>query len=264
MQAFDKAALNYDLQFTYSVIGMKLRHRVWQYLDGVMRDAEQLNILELNCGTGEDAIHFAKQGHRIRALDVSGEMIAEAEKKMNALGIPLNIQFDQLDMKNLDQLEASGSIDLVFSNFGGLNCLHHADMKAISGSIAQTLRGGGRFIAVVMGKFCLWETGYFLAKAKWANLFRRNTNEKVVVFVDGSPVDTWYYSPDDFTRANKQHFRKIHIKPLGLFLPPPYLENFFGRHPQALRMLERLEDIFCGIPIAAYFSDHYIIDLQVR
>ncbi len=79
---FENAALTYDQDFTFSNIGKLLRKRVWDYMDTIIEPGSQLNILELNCGTGEDAIRFAKHGHRVIATDLSKEMVSITSEKV--------------------------------------------------------------------------------------------------------------------------------------------------------------------------------------
>jgi len=53
---------DYDQIFTESLIGRAQRNAVWKILNRTF--SEKDNILELNCGTGEDAIHLASRGYR--------------------------------------------------------------------------------------------------------------------------------------------------------------------------------------------------------
>ena len=55
--AFDSLAAKYDDLFTRSVIGRAQRGAVWEAL--VDRFEPGAHILELNCGTGEDAVYLA-------------------------------------------------------------------------------------------------------------------------------------------------------------------------------------------------------------
>ena len=65
---FDIAAINYDDTFTHTKIGWEQRKKVYQNLDFIFNSEKQLDILELNCGTGADAIVFAEKGHNIIAV----------------------------------------------------------------------------------------------------------------------------------------------------------------------------------------------------
>ena len=67
--AFDRIAPDYDRRFTDSLIGRAQRDAVWKVLTRTFRRDDK--ILELNCGTGEDAIYLASNGISVVALDAS-------------------------------------------------------------------------------------------------------------------------------------------------------------------------------------------------
>ena len=77
--SFDKAALNYDATFTNSEIGQLQRNLIYKQLSKQLDSVQ--NILEINCGTGEDAIWFAQQNFKITATDISPKMIDVAKSK---------------------------------------------------------------------------------------------------------------------------------------------------------------------------------------
>jgi ubiquinone/menaquinone biosynthesis C-methylase UbiE len=70
---FDTLAPGYDACFTESVLGRTLRRTVWSWLDGVFAPGDR--VLELNCGTGEDALHLATRGVQLVATDASAPML---------------------------------------------------------------------------------------------------------------------------------------------------------------------------------------------
>ncbi len=72
---FDKIALTYDELFTNTAIGKLQRNIVRKYLDETLPTNQRISILELNCGTGEDAVYFAKKGFDVLATDVSDDML---------------------------------------------------------------------------------------------------------------------------------------------------------------------------------------------
>src|SRR5882757_9686599 len=77
---FDQLAAKYDQSFTDSIIGRAQRDAVWNILTNTFKAND--NILELNCGTGEDAIFLAGRGVSVFACDASQEMIATAEERL--------------------------------------------------------------------------------------------------------------------------------------------------------------------------------------
>src|SRR6185436_18142808 len=90
---FDQFAHDYDEHFG-GILGRLFRRAVWRWLDSAFQAGEQ--ILELSCGTGEDALHLAGQGVRILATDPSAGMLEVARKKILAEGGSEQIQLRQL------------------------------------------------------------------------------------------------------------------------------------------------------------------------
>ena len=77
--AFDTIADQYDDIFTHSLIGRAQRNVVWEVLKKTFRRGDR--VLELNCGTGEDATFLSKIGVSVHACDASERMIAVAKKR---------------------------------------------------------------------------------------------------------------------------------------------------------------------------------------
>jgi len=76
-RAFDSLAENYDEVFTCSLIGRAQRDAVWGAARAAFTPGSR--ILEINCGTGEDALFLARQGVIVFACDASEQMIAVAK-----------------------------------------------------------------------------------------------------------------------------------------------------------------------------------------
>lgn len=263
---FDHIAKDYDIDFTYSEIGKCQRNSVYRYLN---KSPKNLNILELNCGTGEDAIWLAKQGNQVLATDISDEMIKVAKQKGAEIN---NLKFETIDINKLSDLCESlvtfavkSKFDLIFSNFGGLNCLSKKELKNFFHSASQLLHKNGKLILVIMPKNTLWERFYFILKIDFKKVFRRNTNKALEVNVENNPevsgVKTWYYNPKDIKEIAKPYFKMVITKPIGFFIPPSYLENYFKKHKRLLRILDQLEKRIGKFGFLSRFSDHYLIEL---
>lgn len=268
--AFDATARGYDAEFSHTRLGKMLRARVYTLMQEhkMLQNSQKSvhishfspSVLELNAGTGEDALWFAQQGWQVLATDISAGMLAVAEQKAR-LYPTLSISFRVCSFSQLSDLEA-GPFDLIFSNFGGLNCISPADLAKLGPIIAQKLKPGGRFIAVVMGKFCAWETTYFLAKASPRNAFRRLRNTPLPSQLDAqTKIDTWYHSPHLFQRMVDYNQKMSQIEPVGLWLPPSYLNPFCEKYPRLLQWLQTMEQR-AAPPWMAWAADHYLICLS--
>lgn len=249
---FDKAADDYDSIFTNSVIGQLQRSRVYFWLNKIHFFKTVNSVFELNCGTGYDAQIFHDKGLRVRATDVSPNMIETAKRKRAK-----DIDFFTLDFKAIDSANLEG--DAVFSNFGGLNCASENELKDIVTKLAKKQSKGNKVVWVIMPKFSAMECIYFLFKFKWKTIFRRNTNKALLVNVDGVKVPTYFHSPRTLKKILKTNYKIELVKPVALFLPPSYLEPLVNRFPLFLKILSQLENVFGRFTCFSGWSDHYII-----
>lgn len=250
--AFDHEALVYDSNFTHTGIGKMQRKQVWKLVDCI--DINQSSfILEINCGTGEDASYWGKRSKNYLGTDVSSEMIAIARKKNPSLN------FEVRDFKDMQSVK--GQFDIIFSNFGGLNCVNHHSLNHIIENLSGKLAPGGRIICVIMGKKCIWDNLFLLLKGKTKDLGRRNTNESLKVHVKNVDVETWYYDPRQLKKIN--HMRATKIKPIGLFVPPSYLASYFEKRPRLLKLLNALDSLF-RFSFLANYADHFYIELEKK
>jgi len=255
--SFDKAALHYDVTFTHSKIGKMQRDLVHKHLSKQIASVK--NILEINCGTGEDAIWLAQQNFKITATDISPKMIEVAKKKAAFE----NLNLVTGDITKLGATFSGQEFDLIFSNFGGLNCLSKPELKQFFEDSETILAHKGTLILVIMPKNTFWEQLYFLVKAQFSSVFRRK-KESVLAEVDGEKVRTYYYNPKDIVNLAGNSFKCVSQKPIGFFVPPSYLEPFFRNKNRLLRLLNSMENLISGWSFLSKRADHYIITLQKR
>ncbi len=261
---FDHIASSYDSLFTKSAIGQLQRAQVWNYIEKITPQLNGFDMLELNCGTGEDAVLFGDRGFSIVATDISEEMLKVTQQKVRQYSMQHRISSQYLDLDSFDETSFNKKFDLIFSNFGGLNCINPESFRNLLTKIPMALKPGGRFVGVIMPKACLWESLYFLAKLSPTKAFRRFTDQEVVVNLNGVYMTTWYYSPSQVIEWSKEHFKRIHHKPIGIALPPSYLENFFSERPRLLSFMNRLERRFNSFSSLSSLSDHFLIDLRLK
>jgi len=259
-QPFDQLAASYDADFTHSAIGKLQRNRVWSYLIPLLEKAgNPLDILEINCGTGHDAIQLAGLGHRVWATDASAAMIAAANKKLGEKkDIPLQFavcSFDGL----VDQFDGK-QFDLILSNFGGLNCIGDAAMKKLSSDLQQLTKPGASLVFVLMGSCCIREIMHYGIRGRFKQAFRRMGRPVDFTVADQS-MKVHYYSPGRMKRFFQPGFKVVQQFPVGLFIPPSYLEKRYIGETEKLKRLNQLEKRY-GYSFLSAFSDHFGIVLK--
>ncbi|MFT6323207.1 MAG: SAM-dependent methyltransferase [Halieaceae bacterium] len=259
-QIFNHIAKEYDQNFTHSVVGRAQRELVYNQLDFLSFDWPNTRVLELNCGTGEDALYMGEKGATVFATDISLEMVQIASSKTKILP---NVQCETLDITHIDSYRSNEKFDLIFSNFGGLNCLSPADLKAFLHTAKKKLTSNGKLILVIMPEFCIWESIYFMGKFKCKEIFRRKIKNGILANVAGEKVKTYYYSPLKIVKWAGQF--KLHlIAPIGLFVPPSYLNNFFKDKPKLIQKLKKMDQNRRDSFHLSAYSDHYLICLTSR
>lgn len=261
---FDILAETYDADFTQSRIGQLQRERVWSVLTPVLqRFNRRLRILEINCGTGEDALALGSMGHQVTATDASATMIKKSKQKAERSANPGGVRFIQCSFSQLPVHFAGQQFDLVFSNFGGLNCICEKEILQLSLGLSTIVAPGGQLFLVVMSRSCLWEMVYYTAKGKFSTAFRRR-KKNVLFEVEGLRMPVAYYSPGRLKKLFHPYFTCQQSRPAGLFIPPAYLENYFSARGHWLNRLNHWEERFGKFQALSSLADHFCITFKTE
>jgi ubiquinone/menaquinone biosynthesis C-methylase UbiE len=260
---FDHIATVQNSLFMKSAIGQMQRKRVWKYIEKVIPQLNGFEMLELNCGTGEDAELFGEKGFNIVATDISSEMLKVTNKRAEQVSMQHRISSHYLDLESFDETLFNKKFDLIFSNFGGLNCINPDSFKKLLNNLPSILNPGGRFIGVIMPKFCAWEMIFFALRLQFKKAFRRFTSTEIITDLHGSNLKTWFYRPAQIKNWSKEKFKLISVNPVGLALPSAYLDTFVTFKRNCLIRLNKVESKLCNTSLFSGMADNYIIDLQL-
>jgi SAM-dependent methyltransferase len=252
---FDALAAEYDRHFTASLIARWLRNRVHERLTALYTPGSQ--VLELGCGTGEDAAFLAAHGVRVLATDASPAMLEVARQKNAAQP---KIKFASLDLNALPATGFDGPLAGAYANFGVMNCVH--DLSAVARWLADRTPLGAHLGFAVMSPTCLWEIGWHSAHGDLQTAFRRLRNDAVFTPPTGKPLRIHYPSPRQFRQAFTPYFRQTHLQPLGIALPPSEIYPAIEKRPALLRRLMAWEARLQGVSWLSRFADHYWIELE--
>ena len=259
-KAFTRQSRIFDECFSENSIIQYKRTRVRELVSA--RLPPNSRILELNSGTGEDAIWFAKQGHQVHATDISTGMLNVLNEKTARCSLQNKITTELCSFTNLQSLKAKGPYDLIFSNFAGLNCT--GEINLVLQHFEDLANPSGLIILVIMPGFCLWETS-LLFRGKFKMAFRRRFGKKgVKARVEGIPFTCWYHNPATVISALKNNFRLLNTEGLCSLVPPSYFEHFPEKHPALYRFLKKKEDRLKTKWPWKFIGDYYILVLQKK
>jgi SAM-dependent methyltransferase len=213
-------------------------------------------MLEINCGTGIDSLWFAEQGLHVTATDDAPGMLAELERKTGP-AMRSNVEIGRCSFLELENL-APLRTEVVFSNFGGINCTDRLS-KVLKGIDARLVPGG--ICALVIMPHCSpWEL-LEAVRGNFALSCRRYRKGGASAQVEGVPFHCWYHDARDVRRA-LPGYAVLDRMALSFFMPPPHLGPFAARHPRLTRYAARLEHALCRWPFIRSRGDHYLIILR--
>ncbi len=214
--------------------------------------------MELGCGTGEDALTLGSRGIRVIATDSSANMIEIARRKTTDQ--PL-VNVHSLDLARPDPNFMPDTVFAgAFSNFGAINCVENR--RALAAWLANRVQIGGVVAFGVMSPLCVWEMLWHGAHLEFNVAFRRQKRGVMFVAESGAPIPIYYPTIAQITREFEPHFKRIHIEPLGVFLPPTAGYAIVEKRPTLLRTLMRLDDSMGRLRMLSMIADHYWIEFE--
>lgn len=252
--AFDSFAAGYDEDFARTGPGAFLRQFVWRQLGPYLRP--EMRVLDLGCGTGEDALFLARSGCEVTAVDASPAMLDVAWNKAMSEGLGDRVDTRLFDLNAPHEIE--GPFDLVLSDFGALNCV--VDLDPLAAVLRKIVSPGGVVASVVMGRFCALETLWYglhgkpTAWRRWSGLSSAD--------IGGKRIPVRYWQPGDLAYALGPSFSIEAVHPVGLFLPPSDLFPMIERRPRLFAALARWESRVSQMGPLAYLADHHLTLLR--
>ncbi len=257
-EAFSRTAEKYD-QFGEDHPHLRrLRHKVYDHLKRVLQPDS--SILELNAGTGTDAVYLAQQGFRVHATDIAPGMLQRVMDKVERLGLSEQVTVQACSFTELDRVQG-GPFDAVFSDLGGLNCI--PDLATVIEALPGVLRSGGVVTWVLMPPICLWElAALFTGQVRFA--LRRLWPQGTRAHLEGLYFNVYYMAPKQVIAAFGDQYQLLAIEGLSVITPTAESKNLAKRHPRLYSLLSWLDDRLSIRPPWWGWGDFYILSLRYR
>ncbi|WP_158944199.1 class I SAM-dependent methyltransferase [Granulicella sp. S190] len=255
--AFNQLAEGYDELFTKSSIGRAQRDAVWNVLTKTFHPGDY--ILELNCGTGEDALFLARNSISILACDASEQMIRVAKERLRIEAPNAPVEFFQQPTERIRDLHFAKQFNGAFSNFSGLNCI--ADLRQTAEDLATLIPPGAPLLVCLSTRFCVSEVIWFLLQGKPRKAFRRwsgRTTAKVGEFV----VEVYYPTIGQLRSSFSPTFSLRSFTGIGIAVPPSYVEPWMRRYPKLLSALTAIDKVLSTRRGFRILGDHMLIRFE--
>ncbi len=201
-------------------------------------------LLELGCGTGEDAVRLAKVGFRIFAVDISDRMIEKAREKAAAEGVQDRVVLARGRIADLQQLLEKSpwkTFDGAYANF---SLTYEPSLKPIAEDLHSVLKPGALVICTLPNRIVLSEALLYGLQLRFRRVLRR-FEVPMVIEVQDCPLTIHTYSPWQVARAFEGFFELRGLMGIPVFLPPVYLHGMYKRLGGGQALLRHL-DAFLG------------------
>jgi SAM-dependent methyltransferase len=109
-----------------------------EYAFFLLGDVHNKTVLDLGCGSGEEAVPLVQRGAQVIGIDISPDLIAVARQRLQKHGVHADVRVGSAYETEL----ADASVDVVFC----MSLLHHLEIDRARKEIIRVLKPDGLFI----------------------------------------------------------------------------------------------------------------------
>lgn len=257
-EAFSLTAEKYDSFADDHPNQTRMRNKVYSHVHRFIPAGSR--ILELNAGTGTDAVALARRGYSVHATDIAPGMLERLQDKIQRFNLSQQITFQQCSFTDLEKIEGA-PFDAVFSDLGGLNCI--PDLSPVIQQLPKVLRPNGIVTWVLMPPVCLWEMAeVFRGHPKLA--FRRFSQMGTRAHLEGLYFTVYYFAPEKVLGWFGDEYQCLSIEGLSVLTPTAESKNFAKRYTRLYRTLGWLDDRLASRKPWRGWGDFFIITMRYQ
>jgi SAM-dependent methyltransferase len=164
-----------------------------------LREAEAHTVLELGCGTGNDAARLAGEGYSVTAVDLSAEAIGRARARFGP-GVSFLIADMAVPLPFPD-----GSFDAVMSNVA-LHMFPDSVTRLLFAEVGRVVRSGGLFL------FHVNALEDRPLRARWSPVARELEQDYVLE----QPGQTMHFFSAAYLRELLREWRELRLDPVQI------------------------------------------------
>lgn len=251
---FDAAAPTYDEDFSSTTFGRLLRRRFYEMALAFFPETGRL--LDIGCGTGQDAAFFSGNGWQVTGVDASPGMLRMASAKklpdtnFQAYTLPGQLPF------------SDNAFDGIYSHLGAFNCLPPDDHPVQE--LNRVLKPGGILILSLMNRIYPAEIIAYLLLLSPRTAFRRFGRQPVMIRTGESMIPVWYPRKHDILSKYQPVFALRDIAAQPVLIPPALLMNKLPFESRLTAFIFRVDHILCRLPGIRLLGDHTLFIFQKK
>jgi SAM-dependent methyltransferase len=218
-------------------------------------------LLDIGCGTGEEAITLAQEGYSTLGIDVSPAMVWQAQAKAAGHGLGRKAMFKVLPAGQLGMLDERGPFQGAYASLGTLNT--EPDLPGVVSGLHELLAPGAPFVATVMSRHCLSEILRNLRRFRAGETLKRPSGwTESRAGAGGAVAPVKFYTPGEFAALFEPHFAVETVWAFPLWLPPVHLYEVYRARQDYFKRLEGLERRMRSWPGLRAWGDHFLMVLR--
>jgi SAM-dependent methyltransferase len=257
---FDQVASDYDRHITGNRMNRLLRDRSLARLRAMF--SKPTSLIEIGCGSGMETLPMLRAGHEVIAVDISEKMLEVVRTKAVAEGSSERLRTVRCRAADLGGVPAASfevALQGGYSTYGALNC--EPELAPVARALAKLIPPGGRFLAGVYNRWCLFElAGYGLTLQPRRALSRRE--RPVPVGSSRFCIDSYAYSVSQVRDAFGPAFRPEGLEGVPVLLPPSDLTRYAERFARHFETLARVDAALGSAFPLTYLGDHFLLQLR--
>ena len=257
-EAFSRTAEKYDSFAKDHPHLTRMRNKVYSHVMRFIPHSSR--ILELNAGTGTDAVQLAQRSYFVHATDIAPGMLNRLREKVDELRLHDRVTMEVGSFLALEDMQGA-PFDAVFSDLGGLNCI--ADLSPVIRQLPKILKPDGIVTWVLMPHICLWEMAEIF-RGNLSLAFRRFSRGSVRASLEGLNFDVYYFSPGQVMQWFGNDFQLLALEGLSVITPTAESKNFARWYPRVYHVLSWLDDKLSPHWPWNGWGDFYILTMRYR